>query len=174
MTASELVDRSIAALQTSGHAFGLLLATIAFCEALVVIGIFVPLTPLLVAIGAGIGVGTLHPSILAWAIAGAGVGNLASFVLGRWLNARNVAPPRLPDKARVLAERLFERHGAISIVVARYVGPPATVVPFLAGWSGLSLGRFLAANALASLSWPVAMAMVGYVGAVGWRFALHR
>jgi membrane protein DedA with SNARE-associated domain len=174
MTAAELVDRGVAALQTSGPAPGLLLAAMAFCEALVVIGIFVPLTPLLVAIGAAIAVGTLHPSILAWAIAGAAVGNLASFVLGRWLNARNLAPPRLPAKAHALAERLFERHGALSIVVARYLGPPATVVPFLAGWSGLGMGRFLAANALASLSWPVAMAMVGYVGAVGWRVALHR
>jgi membrane protein DedA with SNARE-associated domain len=174
MTVAELVDRSMAALQVSGPAPGVLLAAMAFCEALVVIGIFVPLTPLLVAIGAGIAVGTLHPTILVWAAAGAAVGNLASFMLGRWLTARNFAPPRLPAKARALAERLFERHGALSIVVARYLGPPATVAPFLAGWSGLSMGRFLASNALASLSWPAAMAMVGYVGAVGWRFALHR
>ena len=152
---------------------GLVLAAMAFCEALVVIGLFVPLTPLLVAIGAGIAVGTLHPCLLAWAVVGAAAGSLASFMLGRWLSARNLAPPRLPDKVRALAERLFERHGALSIVIARYLGPPATVAPFLAGWSGLGMGRFLAANALASLSWPVAMAMVGYVGAVGWRFALH-
>lgn len=174
MTTTELVARAVAALEAAGPLPGLLLAAVAFCEAVVVIGLFVPLTPLLVAIGAGIAVGTLHPSILAWAAVGAAVGNLASFVLGRWLNARNLAPPRLPDKARALAERLFVRHGALSIVVARYLGPPATVAPFLAGWSGLGLGRFLAANALASVSWPVAMAMVGYVGAVGWRFVLHR
>ena len=72
-----------------------------------------------------------------------------------------------------MAQILFERHGALSIVVARYLGPPATVTPFLAGASGLSWDRFAAANALASLSWPFAMATVGYVGAVGWRMALQ-
>lgn len=173
MTAAELVARTVVALQAGGPAPGLLLAVLAFCEAMVVIGMFVPLTPLLVAMGAAIAFGTLHPSLVAWAVAGAAVGNFASFMLGRWLRARNLTPPRLPDKVRGLAERLFERHGALSIVIARYLGPPATVAPFLAGWSGLGLGRFLTASLLASLSWPVAMAMVGYLGAVGWRFALH-
>ncbi len=147
----------------------LLLAT-AFCEALVVIGLFVPLTPLLMALGAAIAVRTLDPTILAWAITGAALGNLVSYAAGRGFKAANHDLPRLPVQVVVRTRRLLERRGALAIIVARYLGPPATVAPFLAGWSGLSWPRFLVANLIASLTWPPAMAMVGYAATFGWRW----
>lgn len=147
----------------------LVLAT-AFCEALVVIGLFVPLTPLLVALGAVIAAGSLEPGIVAWAIVGAFTGNLASYVLGRGHKAARHGLPGLPPKALVQARRLFERHGAAAIVVSRYLGPPATIAPFLAGWAGLPWPRFILANLVASLTWPLTMTTAGYAATSGWRW----
>jgi membrane-associated protein len=134
----------------------------------------VPLTPLLLALGAGIAAGTLDRTILAWVIAGAALGNLTSFALGRALRASKRGLPRLPAKAVVCVQRLFERHGAAAIVLSRYLGPPATIAPFLAGWSGLPWTLFLWANLIASVTWPAAMAGVGYAATVGWRWMATR
>lgn len=167
MMVAGLIGRASPAL---GHLAPSILFAMAFCETLVVIGLFVPVTPLLVAIGAAIAAGTLDTAVLAWPIAGTALGNLVSYALGRALKAKNCSLPRLPTRAAARAQRLFERHGAAAIVLARYLGPPATVGPFLAGWSGLSWSKFLLANLVASLTWPPAMALVGYAGAVGWRW----
>nr|WP_269816484.1 VTT domain-containing protein [Caulobacter hibisci] len=143
-----------------------MLAGAAFAEALVVIGVFVPITPVLVAIGAAMGGGLLGPGLLPWVMAGAFLGAAASYEFGLYLRVRGLQPPRLPAKARQLAQSLFLRHGAAAILIARFLGPPATVTPCLAGWSGLPRGRFLAANALASVAWPLAMVAIGALG--GW------
>ena len=55
-------------------------------EALVVIGAFTPLTPLLVLVGAGIGAGVFSPSVLVWTMGGCGLGNWISY------EARGSAP----------------------------------------------------------------------------------
>ncbi len=161
-----LLVRLTDALHAGGPWIGPILGCAAFAEALVVIGIFVPVTPVLLAIGAAIAGGLLGPGLLPWVMAGAFLGAGASYEFGAYLRVRGLTPPRLPQKARRLAESLFLRHGAVAILVARFLGPPATVAPFLAGWSGLSRGRFLAANAVASLLWPPTMVAVGALG--GW------
>lgn len=168
MSLADLGARGAQALQAGGLAPAVV-ALVAFCEALVVVGVFVPLTPLLVAIGAGIAAGKISPSILAWAMAGAMAGNLASYGMGRGLGASKRSPPRLPAAAVRTVENLFRRHGALAVVLSRYLGPPATITPFLAGWSGLAMGRFMVASLVASLTWPPAMALIGYAGVLGWR-----
>ncbi|PVM83412.1 DedA family protein [Caulobacter endophyticus] len=149
----------------------ILVLVMAFCEAIVLIGLFVPLTPLLLALGGGIAAGAFAPEILVWAVLGAFLGNLASYCLGQRLKAKKRGLPRLPSRVVERVELLFERHGAAAIVLSRYLGPPATIAPFLAGWSGLSWTRFLLANLVASLTWPPAMALIGYAATLGWRWA---
>jgi membrane protein DedA with SNARE-associated domain len=160
----EFLAHLAALLRAGGPWLGPILAAAAFAEAMVMIGVFVPVTPALLAIGAAVASRMIGPWLLVWVMAGAFLGNAASYELGRSLQARGVAPPRLPAKARAVAQALFLRHGAVSIVVARFLGPPATVAPFLAGWSRLPRGRFLAASAAASLLWPLATAAIGFVG----------
>jgi membrane protein DedA with SNARE-associated domain len=161
----DLLARLTALLQAGGPWIGPILACAAFAEALVVIGVFVPVTPLLVAIGAAMGAGLLGPGLVPWVMAGAFLGAATSYELGLHLRSRGMTPPRLPPKAQKLSHALFLRHGAAAILLARFMGPPATVTPFLAGWSGLPRGRFLLANAMASLAWPPAMVAIGALGA---------
>lgn len=159
------MSRLNAFLTAGGPWLGPILAGAAFAEALVVVGVFVPVTPLLLAIGAAMSGGLMGPGIVPWVMGGAFLGATTSYEFGRRLRSRGLAPPRLPARARRLAESLFLRHGAAAILLARFLGPPATVTPFLAGWSGLPRRRFLVANAVASLAWPPAMIGVGVLGA---------
>ena len=166
----DVLSHLAALVRAGGPWLGPVLAGAAFAEAMVAIGMFVPVTPALVAIGAAVASRVIGPWLLVWIMAGAFLGNAVSYEFGRSLQARGVAPPRLPAKALAVAEALFLKHGAVSIVVARFLGPPATVAPFLAGWSRLPRGRFLMASAAASLSWPLVMAAIGFAGV--WVFGL--
>jgi membrane protein DedA with SNARE-associated domain len=135
-----------------------------FVGSLVIVGLSVPLTPILVSGGAVLGVRLLGPDVMPWIMAGAFLGSLTSYELGRYFGAHGIGPPRLPAKAQALTEALFVRHGALAIIVVRFTGPP-TLASFIAGWSLLPRTRFLAANAVASLAWPPTVVAVGYLGA---------
>ncbi len=63
------------------------------------------------------------------------------------------------------AETLFKRYGAMAVGVGRFLGPTASIVPFLAGWTAMPRWSFLIANLATSLVWPVTMAALGFMGA---------
>lgn len=157
---SELLEKALVLVKVGAPWVGPALACATFAEAMVVVGVFIPVTPFLVLAGAAMGLGALNPATLAWASAGAFLGNAVSYRLGRTARVGGLAA-RLPARARAAAEALFARHGAAAIIIARFLGPPATVAPFLAGWSGLPWGRFLIASLAASLAWPPAMMGAG-------------
>jgi len=134
-------------------------------EALVVIGAFTPLTPLLVLVGAGIGAGVFSPSVLVWTMGGCGVGNWISYEAGMRARRAGACPAWVPEPARLKAERLFNQYGAMAVVVGRFLGPTAAIVPFLAGWTAMPRRQFLFANLATSLVWPATMAAFGCIGA---------
>lgn len=159
---SDLLAHGLAMARAGSPWLGPVLACAAFAEAMVVIGVFVPITPFLVLAGAVLGAGALDHGTPVWVSAGAFLGNAVSYQLGRRA-ARPIAA-RLPARSLALAERLFLRHGSAAIVIARFMGPPATIAPFLAGSVGLPGSRFLIASLVASLAWPFAMISVGLLG----------
>jgi membrane protein DedA with SNARE-associated domain len=53
----------------------------------------------------------------------------------------------------------------MAVVVGRFLGPTASIVPFLAGWTAMPRRPFFFANLATSLVWPVTMAALGYIGA---------
>jgi membrane protein DedA with SNARE-associated domain len=103
--------------------------------------------------------------VIAWLAAA--LGDLASFGLGRRLGRRfllqrgpglGVTAPRL---ARV--ERFFDRHGAKTILIGRFVGIVRAVAPFLAGASGMRLRAFLPWSLLGTAVWATTFTLVGYL-----------
>jgi len=134
-------------------------------EALVVVGAFAPLTPLLVMVGAAIEAGVFSPWVLAWTMAGCGLGNWISYETGLRARRTDACPAWIPKQARFKADTLFRRYGAMALFVGRFLGPTASVVPFLAGWAVMPRRLFFVANVATSLVWPVAMAALGYIGA---------
>jgi undecaprenyl-diphosphatase len=61
------------------------------------------------------------------------------------------------------AQRFFERYGAPSVFLARFVALLRTVVAMLAGASRMPFGRFTLYNGLGGLAWATAVGVVGYL-----------
>ena len=152
-------------IETGGGWAGPLLAIAALLESLVVVGVVVPATPILVALGGVIAAGHAHPTLLAWAAAGAFLGNWTSYELGTGARRKNLQlPNRLGRQVGQVTEALFTRYGAAAIIIGRFLGPAAAVAPFAAGWSAMARWRFLLANAATCVLWPSIMASLGYFG----------
>lgn len=148
------------------QAAGALIFLIAFCDALIVLGIVVPALPLLFAVGTLIGLGHVDgPYALLCAAAGAFAGDSLSYWVGlRWGPAlRQKWPfaryPQLLDRG----ELLFRRHGLKGIVIARFVGAVRPFVPAVAGMLHMPLKRYAPASAFAALSWAAVFLAPGWV-----------
>lgn len=162
---SQTLDALIA--WVGGHpvAAGVVIFLIAFCDAVVILGFVVPAIPLLFAIGAFIGLGTLDgPYAIACASAGAFCGDGLSYLLGRrygdqlrrmWPFSRH--PDWLPQ-----GEAMFRRHGLKSILIARYVGAVRPLVPAIAGMLQMPARRYVPASAVASISWGALFLLAGW------------
>jgi undecaprenyl-diphosphatase len=62
-----------------------------------------------------------------------------------------------------VVRELYRRHGALALVLGRFVAGVAPFVAPGAGWAGLPYRRFLPANALANVLWGPVMVGTGYL-----------
>ncbi|MFL9949365.1 VTT domain-containing protein [Paraburkholderia agricolaris] len=138
----------------------------AFLEAIAVIGTFVPGSTAMFLAGALVGTGSLS---LGWAflsaIAGAIAGDGMSFWIGKRYKARIVQlwPFRTHPQVLDAGHRFFQKHGAKSVVFARFIGPLRAIVPVVAGMLGMTPARFYAMNVLSALLWAPAHILPGVV-----------
>jgi membrane protein DedA with SNARE-associated domain len=117
--------------------------------------------------------GTLFlPWVVATAIAGAIFGDNVGFLIGRRggrallerFGARvGLTPGRLAE-----FDRFFDKHGAKTVFIARFVTGLRVVGAVLAGTSGLPWGRFLLYNATGAVAWATTFGAVGYFLAYSW------
>lgn len=147
-------------------AAGALVALIAFCDALVVVGIVVPALPLLIAVGTLVGLGHISgPYAAACAAAGAFAGDALSYWVGRrWgPQMRQRWPfshyPQWLDRG----ESMFRRHGTQSIFTARFVGAVRPFVPAIAGMLHVPFRRYALPSAVACVGWAVLFLAPGWV-----------
>ncbi|TKR30689.1 phosphatase PAP2 family protein [Luteimonas gilva] len=160
------LDSLVAWITAHPLAAGVLIALIAFCDALAVIGIVVPALPLLFAVGTLIGLGHIDgPYALACAALGAFFGDGLSYWIGRrwgthlseqWLFRRY---PQFLARG----ERMFRRHGSLGIVIARFVGAVRPFVPAIAGMLRMPLRRYAPASLFACVAWAAAFLAPGWV-----------
>jgi membrane protein DedA with SNARE-associated domain/membrane-associated phospholipid phosphatase len=138
----------------------------AFLESLAVVGTFIPGSTAMFLAGALIGTGSLSLGwALVWAIAGAIAGDGMSFWIGSRYKARIVRfwPFRKHPEVLEAGHRFFRKHGAKSVVLARFIGPLRAIVPVVAGMLGMSPLRFYAINVLSALIWAPAHILPGMV-----------
>jgi membrane protein DedA with SNARE-associated domain len=117
--------------------------------------------------------GRLHLGrVIGTAIVGAILGdNLGFFIgrrLGRGVAARHgwrvgLTPARLEQ-----FDRFFDRHGARTIFIARFVTGLRVFGALLAGASGLRWPKFLFYNATGAIAWSTIFGVVGYALAHSW------
>lgn len=151
-----------------GHA-GWTLAVVffaAFLEAVAVIGTFVPGSTAMFLAGAIAGTGSLN---LGWlfvcAVAGAIAGDGLSYWLGRRYRDMIVQlwPFRTHPKMLEAGKQYFAKHGARSVVFARFIAPVRAIVPVVAGMLGMTPTRFYLMNILSALLWAPAHILPGVV-----------
>ena len=144
-----------------------LVAGLAFLETAAFVGLVAPGETAIVIGGAVAGQGTVQLGALiplVWLAAA--LGDLVSFTLGRKLGRPflvrrgrrlGVTPARL-DRV----ESFFERHGAKTILIGRFIGFVRAVAPFVAGASGMRLRSFLPWSLLGTAIWATTFTFVGF------------
>jgi len=128
----------------------------AVIEAVAVLGILIPGTPILMAVaGAAAMVGRSMVPYLAVSIVGAVIGDFLSFWIGRRFSASlcGVWPfsrwPTLLENST----RFFKRYGLYSVGLCRFVPIFRSTVPLVAGMAGMRPGRFILANVASAFIW---------------------
>lgn len=144
---------------------GPIIAVMAFGESLAIIGLFMPATALMIAVGGLLGAGTLDPlPIIAWAIAGATLGDWVSYSVGRRIGPS--AYRRWPlNRHRPMVARarlFFRRYGFVSIFLGRFLGPIRATIPLVAGVMEMAPRRFQIANVTSAILWVPVMFAPGY------------
>lgn len=143
------------------------LTAIVFTETGLLIGFFLPgdsllITAGLVAATGALNIWWLNLLLCAAAIIGDSVGYAIGRRLGPALFTREKS--RLFNPKHVERTRLFyERYGAKTIVIARFVPIVRTFAPVVAGVGMMNYRRFLTYNVVGGIGWVVSMTWAGYL-----------
>ena len=138
----------------------------AFAETALVVGLLVPGSMLLLLLGALSATGQVDFSGVFWfGVGGAVVGDNLNYWLGkrhgqRWLKSGVwfLKPEHFEQ-----AHAFFNRNGAKSIFLGRFIPSIKEVVPFIAGTAGMHRGSFLFWNLLGSIGWGLEWIGGGYL-----------
>lgn len=131
----------------------------AVVEAVAVLGILVPGTPIIVAVAAAAAAaGQSMAPYLILVVIGAILGDVMSFWLGHRYRDRlgQVWPLSRRPALMQGASRFFARWGTCSIVLCRFLPVLRSTVPLVAGMSGMCRKRFFLANSVSALIWAPA------------------
>jgi membrane-associated protein len=145
-----------------------ILFTIVFAETGFVVTPFLPGDSLLFAAGALAAVdssGTLSAPLLSLVLVIAAVGgNTTNYHVGRW-----IGPQAFSGRYRFLkveylrrTEAFFGKHGAMTVVLSRFVPIIRTCAPFVAGIGRMPYARFQAYNVGGGLAWVTLFIWAGY------------
>jgi membrane-associated protein len=143
------------------------LFVIVFCETGVVAFPFLPGDSLIFAAGALAAMGSFDLALLFLVFATAAIlGDTANYWMGHYFG------PRLFTKtdSRIFrkdyldkAHTFYEKHGAETIVLARFVPVIRTFAPFVAGMGQMHYRKFIAYNVLGGLLWVTIFLAMGYL-----------
>ncbi len=150
-----------------------LLFAIIFIETGLVVMPFLPGDSLLFVCGTLAAVGGLSlPLLIALLITAAVLGDALNYSIGRRIGPRvwTFEQSRwFNRKAFERANAFYEQHGAITIIVARFLPFVRTFAPFVAGVAAMSYRKFALYNLVGGVLWVVSLTGLGYlVGNLPW------
>jgi membrane-associated protein len=143
----------------------LLLFVVVFCETGLVVTPVLPGDSLLFLAGScafhgSLGLATLLVVLAAAAIAG----DTVNYWIGHW-----IGPPAFSGKIRFLKKKhldrtheFYQRHGGMTIILARFAPVIRTFAPFVAGVGSMNYGLFFAYNVIGGLAWVASFVLGGY------------
>ncbi len=143
-----------------------ILFIIIFAETGLVVTPFLPGDSLLFAAGALSASQSLDAHTLFLLLSTAAiVGNMTNYSLGHYFGPRTAERHRskyINPEYLARAHKFFERHGGKTIILARFLPILRTFVPFVAGMSSMSYGKFTMYNIVAGVCWVGAFIYGGY------------
>ena len=144
----------------------LILFAIIFCETGLVVTPFLPGDSLLFVLGAMAAVGNLPliPLVLVLSLAAIG-GNMLNYTIGVFLSNRVMNHQAIPFVKQAYIQRtheFFERYGAKTIVITRFVPILRTFAPFMAGVGSMPYGKFTIYNIVGGTAWVLVGILSGF------------
>ena len=144
----------------------LLIFLIIFAETGLVIAPFLPGDSLLFALGALSAIGSINLYFILIILSFAAIlGDTLNYWIGhkigrklfekknsKWFNKRNLEK----------TEKFYEKHGAKTIVLARFLPIIRTFAPFVAGMGSMKYGKFLFYNVFGGIAWVLIFVLGGY------------
>ena len=154
-----------------------LVGGMAMMETALIIGLILPTEPTLVIATAFALQGHFSfASVVGAALLGAALGDSAGFVIGRWGGHRVLSGRgRVGRMARRHQDRafdLFERHAGLSVSLARMVPFVRTLMPLVAGSTGVKYRHFLAFDFLGIAGWGFIGLGIAYAAARSWEIGV--
>ena len=131
----------------------------AIIEAVAVLGVVIPGTPILMAVAAAAAMaGNSMIPIMIVAIVGAVIGDFVSFWLGHHFRfkLRGMWPFATRPELIGHAEAFFRRYGTASVAICRFIPVLRSTVPLVAGMASMVRSRFLMANVASAFVWAPA------------------
>lgn len=165
------LDQILPSLQSLGILGYWLVGGASMLEAYFLTGIVIPGTLIVDAGGILVQRGLLDFLDLVWFVT---VGSILGSEMSYWTG--RLAKDRLPGRRRIensaafaRATRLFARHGGVALVIGRFLGPVAGLVPLAAALAGMERRRFLIWNIIGSVPYAFVHVAIGYAlgGALG-------
>ncbi|MFO1303754.1 MAG: DedA family protein [Burkholderiales bacterium] len=168
------LDKTLAALAAEyGTWLYAILFAVIFAETGLVVTPFLPGDSLLfiagtVAAGTALNVHLLVGLLIVAAI----LGDSVNYAIGNFIGPRVFDKPDsrwFKQEYLRRTQAFYDKYGAITIVIGRFVPIIRTFAPFLAGVAGMSYRRFLAYNVVGAIVWVASLVYAGYVfGNIPW------
>ncbi len=144
----------------------LILFLIVFCETGLVVTPFLPGDSLLFAVGTFAAIGALDLGLCLGLLFVAAVsGDAVNYAIGARVGPaifRRDDVRFLNRKHLQRTHEFYERHGPLTIVIARFVPIVRTFAPFVAGVGRMTYGRFAVYNVSGAALWIVGLVLAGY------------
>jgi membrane-associated protein len=144
-------------LQQYGGITYLFMFILIFCETGLVVTPFLPGDSVIFALGALASGGGLDIGLLALVLMSAAVlGNVVNYAIGRRLGPAVFKSENSRFFKREYLDRthaFYEKYGALTVIVARFMPIIRTFAPFVAGIGRMRYARFFAYNLVGSVGW---------------------
>jgi membrane-associated protein len=149
-----------------------LLFAVIFAETGLVVTPFLPGDSLLFVAGTVVASGALSVHLLvAILIVAAVLGDSVNYSIGRWIGPKVFEHDHRWIRREHLqkTQAFYDRYGAVTIVIGRFVPIVRTFAPFLAGVAGMHYRRFFAYNVIGGVLWVSSLVYAGYLfGNIPW------
>jgi len=144
----------------------LILFVIIFCETGLVVTPFLPGDSLLFVLGAMAAIGDLQLAALILLLSLAAIGgNMLNYAIGAFLSTRVINNQPIPFVKQSYIKRtheFFEKYGAKTIVITRFVPIIRTFAPFMAGVGSMPYGQFAIYNVVGGTAWVLVGILSGF------------